>query len=421
MMNRLLLIITILCFAQSPVFSQWWKTEGEMPHPVAGGEAVVINNYIYIIGGYSDSTQSNVNWIQRYNPETREWRFAGETLYPRFGLAAGVYNNKITVFGGLEDTTEIVNSLEIWDPFDTTKAELILNNPLFNRLFPAAVIDGDRFYIFGGNSYPGTTDNSSYFTVFNFADSSFISDSIAVQFEGEFPEQQMAVKLGDKIHLFGGVFFGISQNIYQFDTETNAFFESSSKLLEPRANGEAVEINSEIYLIGGYNESIPALRNVEVLMPADSAYHFQIAPELNIPRRNLMAVNYSDKIYVFGGFDENGNVVSEVESYNPTAIVGVKNKNLISEAVKVYQNYPNPFNPETRIKFEILSSGSGEENVQLKVFDILGNEIETLVNENKQPGIYEVKFDARKYASGVYFYQLKSDYKTFTKKMIIAK
>jgi hypothetical protein len=81
------------------------------------------------------------------------------------------------------------------------------------------------------------------------------------------------------------------------------------------------------------------------------------------------------------------------------------------------QNYPNPFNPSTKIKFQIADAGI----VSLKVFDILGNEVLTLVNEQKPAGSYEVEFDASSLTSGVYFYQLKSGNLVQTKKMVLLK
>lgn len=70
----------------------------------------------------------------------------------------------------------------------------------------------------------------------------------------------------------------------------------------------------------------------------------------------------------------------------------------------LYQNYPNPFNPETVISFQLAISS----HVTLKVFDMLGQEVETLVNEFKQAGSYAEKFDGSKLPSGIYFYQLKT-------------
>lgn len=81
------------------------------------------------------------------------------------------------------------------------------------------------------------------------------------------------------------------------------------------------------------------------------------------------------------------------------------------------QNYPNPFNPSTKIKYSIPQSS----NVMIKVYDILGNEIETLVNEEKPVGSYDVKWNAVNLPSGVYFYQIKAGSFTGTKKMILLK
>jgi len=81
------------------------------------------------------------------------------------------------------------------------------------------------------------------------------------------------------------------------------------------------------------------------------------------------------------------------------------------------QNYPNPFNPETSIKYHIPEAG----NVSIKVYDLLGKEVDVLVNEEKQPGIYEVKFDAGKLSSGIYFYSLISGNTRLTNKLIVLK
>ncbi len=79
------------------------------------------------------------------------------------------------------------------------------------------------------------------------------------------------------------------------------------------------------------------------------------------------------------------------------------------------QNYPNPFNPSTKIKYAV----SSRQFVTLKVYDVLGNEIATLVNEEKPAGSYEVEFIAKDFPSGVYFYQLKAGTFMQTKKMIL--
>jgi hypothetical protein len=84
---------------------------------------------------------------------------------------------------------------------------------------------------------------------------------------------------------------------------------------------------------------------------------------------------------------------------------------------KLAQNYPNPFNPTTKISYALPKAG----NVELKIFDILGREVTTLVNEYKTAGSYTVQFDASKLASGVYFYRIKAGDFTASKKMLLVK
>ena len=96
--------------------------------------------------------------------------------------------------------------------------------------------------------------------------------------------------------------------------------------------------------------------------------------------------------------------VEEVTSYLPTKF-------------NLEQNYPNPFNPSTVISYQ-LPVGI---RVTLKVFDIIGNEVATLVNTEKPAGNYQVQWDSREFPSGVYFYTLSTGNFFSTKKMILLK
>lgn len=99
-------------------------------------------------------------------------------------------------------------------------------------------------------------------------------------------------------------------------------------------------------------------------------------------------------------------------------LVGIHSVN--NQAPKEFglmQNYPNPFNPATNIDFRIANSGM----VSLKVYDILGREVKTLVNQQIKPGEYEVSFDASNYPSGVYFYRLQAQGFVQTEKMVLLK
>lgn len=121
--------------------------------------------------------------------------------------------------------------------------------------------------------------------------------------------------------------------------------------------------------------------------------------------------------YLYAGMDYYGlyksvdKVVTDVENVemNPTEFV-------------LHQNYPNPFNPSTTIRYSIPNLGNKDFcSVRLKVYNVLGSEITTLVNEQQQSGQYEVQFDASNLTSGVYYYQLKAGAFIRTNKMILAK
>ncbi len=88
-------------------------------------------------------------------------------------------------------------------------------------------------------------------------------------------------------------------------------------------------------------------------------------------------------------------------------------------SIVLYQNYPNPFNPTTKIKFSIPSDVETRRGVSLRVFDILGREVATLVNEEKPAGEHEVEFNNSQLPSGIYFYQLRAGSFIQTKKMIL--
>ncbi len=98
-------------------------------------------------------------------------------------------------------------------------------------------------------------------------------------------------------------------------------------------------------------------------------------------------------------------------------IVSVEEYENNPKEFSLFQNYPNPFNPSTKISFALPT----QELVTIKVFDVLGNEVATLVNEEKPGGDYEINFNAVSLSSGIYFYKLQAGNFVHTKKMILMK
>ncbi|MBK7228838.1 MAG: T9SS type A sorting domain-containing protein [Ignavibacteriales bacterium] len=124
----------------------------------------------------------------------------------------------------------------------------------------------------------------------------------------------------------------------------------------------------------------------------------------------------------FGGSESTlkGCVINGVLYGDTTFVVDVDDKlNLIPTEYKLEQNYPNPFNPSTKISYQLPVSG----NVTLKVFDVLGREVATLVDEYRDAGSYNLEFriENLELSSGIYFYQLKAGEFVETKKMLLIK
>ncbi len=134
-----------------------------------------------------------------------------------------------------------------------------------------------------------------------------------------------------------------------------------------------------------------------------------IIPEWN----NLQ--NQPVKILIDLGND--GSIDDSIFVQNQATSIDDQGILLSPNSYNLAQNYPNPFNPTTTIKYSIPESG----NVSLKVFDILGNEVASLVNEEKTPGVYSVTFDASQLSSGVYFYKIQAGSYVETKKMLLLK
>jgi predicted GH43/DUF377 family glycosyl hydrolase len=101
----------------------------------------------------------------------------------------------------------------------------------------------------------------------------------------------------------------------------------------------------------------------------------------------------------------------------PVTSIETNNLNVIPNEFSLSQNYPNPFNPSTKIIYSVPQSSK----IVIKVFDFLGNEIKTLVNEEKASGTYELTWNSVNLPSGVYFYQLQANNSVETKKMLLLK
>lgn len=165
---------------------------------------------------------------------------------------------------------------------------------------------------------------------------------------------------------------------------------------------------------------------IDTVLKDVSSYSFWINDETKeiywTEQMYLYSANLGDtsKILLFNNNFGYGYSISIC--YDSSLITSVEENNIVS-GYHLFQNYPNPFNPNTVISWQVPVGG----RQTIKVFDVLGNEIATLVDEYKPAGKYEVEFNASRLVSGVYFYQLRNSrtssgqFIVQTKKMIIIK
>lgn len=126
-----------------------------------------------------------------------------------------------------------------------------------------------------------------------------------------------------------------------------------------------------------------------------------IKTDATITGTREIAGNYDYYTFLYGGIIDNVNIVS----YS------------VPDNYSLSQNYPNPFNPSTKIRFGIQHSTSAD----ITIYDIMGRKVENILQKQLTPGTYEVKWDASKYSSGVYFYRFTTPGFSDMKKMILLK
>ncbi|MCF8242227.1 MAG: T9SS type A sorting domain-containing protein [Melioribacteraceae bacterium] len=400
-----------------------WEVLTTMDLPTAGSSVVVYNDIFYLLGGFADSVQENVDWIRSFNLSTFQWKYEGYIDTPRVNFIAGVYNNHIYYCGGAEYIPTANKQLMKWNFNADSEPENIYDDDSFNRILTSGIIDDQYLYLVGGltaHSVPIMNKfNLSNLRMESAYDGSaiFLDDLIS----------PAATIFDNKLYIIGGIYWGVTNKIYISDLNLSWMGPLAQGLQTPRTQSAVVSVedSNRIYIIGGQNESVNALASIEILeITEDDDTLVYYGPSMNYARTNCSAVLYHDKIFVFGGFDEEGNIVHKVEfldlEFNVTA--AAVEDNTIPSFFDLKQNYPNPFNPVTMIDFDLKESSK----TKLEIFNITGEKIKTLVDDFINFGSHTVTWDATdsngsKVGSGVYIYRLTTSDNIKSKSMVLLK
>jgi len=201
--------------------------------------------------------------------------------------------------------------------------------------------------------------------------------------------------------------FVYSQTVYEipFATKGNEIeltVENSSTIALQNVKIEAIDLPTWIK----FTLEEETIKELKGNSESTTTFKFSVAKEAPVKEETALTFKITN---------------SRGESWNKEITVSVSAPNKF----ELNQNYPNPFNPTTNISYTIPQVGTQDHaSLQLKIFDILGREVETLVNEEQKPGFYKVGWNANNYASGMYIYQLSisrntADQKVIRKKMLL--
>ncbi len=186
-----------------------------------------------------------------------------------------------------------------------------------------------------------------------------------------------------------------------------------------KPNNLALDKNQNIYISGSSNSSTGY--NFDLFKYNSSgAQQWNVSYSASDDSANsncYLNLDTSGNIYLAGTTLENGTDY-DIVLVKYSQLIGIKNiSKTIPRQFKLYQNYPNPFNPITKIKFDIPISAL----TKIIVYDILGREVKSIVNQDLTPGSYEIDWNATNFASGVYFYRIIAGSFISMKKMVLIK
>ena len=393
-MKQLLSLILLLGFF-SISFAQQLPN---LPIPIGAGNAEVWNNEIYHFGGSNDWGGSIVypriykfdGTVWTYHdsiPDNNLWDvetiLVGDFVFLLGGWPNGPSLNRRYNLntGGWTNLTESPNLTQDWG---LTSEELNGIIYLFNS-------DGEVFaYNISTNTWTTKTSNT--------ASGTWDMSSILYQ---------------NEVYIIGWS----NSAFYKYTPSSDQWTPLANSPYPVGACAFGV-INNLIYCVGGNADGATTASYKSIIVYDITTNSWAIdAQELSSKRHWMATAEYQGGLYVVGGIDSLSLAVDIVEEIVPQGTADVKQETEIPSNYFLKQNYPNPFNPSTKISYSIPAISF----ITLKVYDLLGNEVATLVNEEKPSGTYEVEFSAIGLTSGIYFYKLTAGNFSETKKMILMK
>ena len=461
-----------------------WTRAADLPVPRFNLATVIINDKIYVLGGHNGPPWYGLSLVDEYDPAKDTWTTKAELNIGRKYLSACELNGKIYVIGGSKGhstASDYLSSVEEYDPSLNTWIEkpdipIVLAGP-------SAISFNNKIYVTGGCFQRPPTSNTVVSTVYEYDPTSGptsleiykkyvnpLGDSLTVHaqlcpeeppvtvhaiFKGDLMGTQDSIELfDDGLHSDGDPNDNVWAGTKCFSDSQEDFYSVKVFVTKQISGTRHQYPFKEMFTTAGpltvdaltYSAFLkftyavkPFIKNggstapisgVLVKASSDDPWIKQVYPgsrscptispgEIKSVSQDFM-VDYDSA--TFPGYfnlkiEMSVNGIPYWTDSSIAVVTRIGEKLLLPSVISLEQNYPNPFNPATKVKYSIPK----EAQVILKVYDLLGNEIITLVNEQKPAGTYDITWHAANLPSGVYFYQFKVGDFIQTKKMILLK
>ncbi len=406
-----------------------WTTTLNIPTKRYCLTSCLLDSNIYVIGGWADSGAGPIyDKVEVYNPQTNKWKTENHIPAKLAVLASLVIDGKIYVYGGARTTHPNIGTSDI---YELSYDDIVAQNPYVDK--PYAIKDLDSTLFTTRFSNPDNHPFTAFLIVANSYQSQL--DSMVLFDDGLHGDSLS----GDGLY---GRFIppGLNEDFYTLsistmDNTTNKYYITPDRCRITNVGPVVLDSidykkYSNFYAVKAFvkNKS----ENVTVKKPTlkiicNDPWVLPIITFIKagndiLPRGtesfgSAFQIKYNESIFP-GYFNLKFEISSDGYHYwtdSLKSVVTSVKPNLREPTFNLDQNYPNPFNNKTSIKYSVPESSK----VVLKIYNLLGKEIETIVSEEKPAGTYEVNWHVGNLPGGVYFYRLQADNFILTRKMIL--
>ena len=393
-MKKILLLFTILVsifFSSNKTYSQdFWEKINSIKGDI---KSIQINSQNHLFVG------SLYDGIFRSTDNGQTWSSVNTGLTKNFmGVLTISKKTQSLIAGGFNDISRSTNEGATWDSISANIFPMNLTSNDSGEIYAGTPVDGVIHSTDDGftweHIYNGLTQFSIYafaFSLNNLYTSSYNGAVYKSTNNGELwipiPISNVHSDVNALLYINQTLFAGTTNGIYKTNDEGTTWLPASSST----QNYQIMKLISDQY---GFIYAVTI--NNGIIRSKDNGLSW-IQINSGLTDFDLSCITISKDGYIYLG-THNGNIFSTI---NPISDIK-QTQSKIPDAYELYQNYPNPFNPTTVISYRLPVVS----NVTLKVYDVLGREVATLVNEPKTPGNYEVTFDGSDLSSGIYFYRL---------------